>query len=222
MTTTTASQAISVQSYAMPMPEQLPAGRAHWRVSPDRAALLVHDMQRYFLGFYDHTTDPYRSLLANTTALKAAAARHRMPVFYTAQPGSMSARDRGLLADVWGPGMDATPEQRSVVAELAPSPGDTVLTKWRYSAFFRSDLLDRLRAAGRDQLVICGVYAHVGCLATAVEAFSHDIEVFLVGDAVADFGPEEHRTALRQAARTCAVVPPAGAVLDALESGERT
>ncbi|MBY8885470.1 isochorismatase family protein [Streptomyces sp. PTM05] len=217
MTATTAPQGISVRSYAMPTPSLLPGSRAQWRVSPDRAALLVHDMQRYFLDFYDHTADPYRSLLANATALRAAAARHRMPVFYTAQPGAMAPGDRGLLADVWGPGMDATPEQRAITEELAPSADDTVLTKWRYSAFFRSDLLDRLRAAGRDQLVICGVYAHVGCLATAVEAFTHDIEVFLVGDAVADFGPDEHHIALWQAARTCAVVPPARAVLEALE-----
>ncbi|CDI94963.1 phenazine biosynthesis protein PhzD [Pseudomonas aeruginosa PA38182] len=51
-----------------------------------------------------------------------------------------------------------------VVEELAPGPDDWLLTKWRYSAFFHSDLLQRMRAAGRDQLVLCGVYAHVGVL----------------------------------------------------------
>jgi trans-2,3-dihydro-3-hydroxyanthranilic acid synthase len=57
--------------------------------------------------------------------------------------------------------------------------------------------------------VVCGVYAHVGILMTAVEAFTNDIEAFLVGDAVADFSPAHHRMALDYAAERCAVVVPA-------------
>lgn len=212
------STAIAVRPYAMPRAEDLPRSRARWRVSTERAALLIHDMQRYFLDFYDPCGEPRSSLVANAAALKAAAARFGMPVFYTAQPGSMSPRDRGLLADMWGPGMDATPEQRAVVEELAPGPQDTVLTKWRYSAFFRTDLLARLRAAGRDQLVICGVYAHVGCLSTAIEAFTHDFEVFLAADAVADFTADDHRMALDHASKTCAVTPSTRELLAGMEA----
>lgn len=81
-----------------------------------------------------------------------------------------------------------------------------MFTKWRYSAFFRSGLLERMRAHGRDQLIICGVYAHVGVLMTAVDAFTHDLETFLAADAVADFSAADHRLALDYAARCCAVV----------------
>lgn len=81
-----------------------------------------------------------------------------------------------------------------------------MLTKWRYSAFFRSDLLEQLRAQGRDQLILCGVYAHVGVVATALEAFTNDIQTFLVADAVGDFSADHHRLALTYAAARCAVV----------------
>ncbi|MDP5727256.1 isochorismatase family protein, partial [Pseudomonas aeruginosa] len=40
----------------------------------------------------------------------------------------------------------ASPADREVVEELAPGPDDWLLTKWRYSAFFHSDLLQRMRA----------------------------------------------------------------------------
>lgn len=70
-----------------------------------------------------------------------------------------------------------------------------------------------MHAAGRDQLVICGVYAHVGVLMTAVDAFTHDIETFLVADAIADFDDESHWMALEYAARRCAVLTVAGEVL---------
>lgn len=194
----------TIEPYPMPTAGDLPANTAPWTVDPSRAVLLVHDMQRYFLA---PLPEPLRtSLVTGATLLRERCAALGVPVAYTAQPGGMTDQQRGLLKDFWGPGMRTAPADREVVEPLAPRPGDWVLTKWRYSAFFHTDLLARMRDLGRDQLVICGVYAHVGILATAVEAFSHDIETFLVADAVADFSPEDHRMALDYAARRCAVV----------------
>lgn len=192
--------------YPMPEAGDLPENTAHWTFAPDRAVLLIHDMQEYFLRPFPKTGSPGGELVRNASALRRHAADHGMPVAYTAQPGSMSDEERGLLKDFWGPGMKVDPADRKVVEPLRPGPQDWQLTKWRYSAFFRSDLLERMRAAGRDQLVLCGVYAHIGVLATAIDAFSHDIETFLVADAIADFDSASHRMALDYAARRCAVV----------------
>ncbi|MEV5331674.1 isochorismatase family protein [Streptomyces werraensis] len=193
-----------ITPYPMPTAGDLPGNVAQWSVDPDRAVLLLHDMQRYFLR---PLPDGLREeLVSNARQVREHCAGLGMPVAYTAQPGGMTDEQRGLLKDFWGPGMRTAPADRQVVDELAPAPGDWQLTKWRYSAFFRSDLLQRMRAAGRDQLVLCGVYAHVGVLMTAVEAFTHDIRPFLVADAVADFSERHHRLALEYAAQRCAVV----------------
>ncbi|MGH3693555.1 MAG: isochorismatase family protein [Pseudonocardiaceae bacterium] len=193
-----------IETYPLPMTGELPANTAQWILDPCRAVLLVHDMQRYFLApFPPPVRDP---LVRNCALLRERCAALGVPVTYTAQPGGMTEQQRGLLKDFWGPGMRVDPLDRQIVEELAPRPADRVLTKWRYSAFFRSDLLALMREQDRDQLVVCGVYAHVGVLVTAVEAFTNDIQPFLVADAVADFSAEHHRMAVDYAAAHCAVV----------------
>jgi isochorismate hydrolase len=194
----------AIPPYALPESADLPGNIARWVVEPDRAVLLIHDMQHFFLRpFAEDIREP---LVRNISALRDRCRAAGVPVAYTAQPGSMTDEQRGLLKDFWGPGMRRDANDREVVAPLAPEAADWVFVKWRYSAFFRSDLLDRMRAQDRDQLIVCGVYAHVGVLMSAVEAFTNDIQPFVVADAIADFTEEYHRQAVEYAAHHCAVV----------------
>ncbi|MCF6744042.1 isochorismatase family protein [Blastococcus sp. KM273128] len=202
-----------IDPYPMPGEPDLPPNVVAWRPDPSRAALLVHDMQRYFVRFLPEGRSPAVELISRARALLDAARAAGVPVYYTAQPGAMTAQERGLLADFWGPGMTRDAGDREIVPELAPGPGDVILTKWRYSAFVRSDLHRRLVDGGRDQLIVCGVYAHVGCLVTANDAMARDIQPFLVADAVADFSADHHRLALEYAAERCAAVVTTDAVV---------
>ncbi len=105
------------------------------------------------------------------------------------------------------------PEALAIPDAVAPADGDTVLTKWKYSAFVRTELDALLRESGRDQLVITGVYAHIGVLMSACDAWMRDIQAFVVADAVADSSREDHDMALRWAAGRCAVVTSTGDLL---------
>ncbi|MFF1920309.1 isochorismatase family protein [Streptomyces sp. NPDC058221] len=196
----------AIAPYAMPAADELPANRVGWTVDPARAVLLVHDLQNYFLSAYDNEAEPIPELLAHVAELKKEAARIGVPVLYTAQPGGQSPDERGLQQDFWGPGLPDDPHAAAVAEAVAPDEDDTVLTKWKYSGFVRTDLLERLREQGRDQIVITGVYAHIGVLMTACDAWMQDIQAFVVADAVADFSAEDHAMALRWAAGKCAVV----------------
>lgn len=194
-----------IAGYPMPTRAQLSEQTLRWRPDPRRAVLLIHDMQRYFVDRFPAGTAPTVELVANVVHARRLARRHSLPVLYTAQPGRMSRADRGLLHDLWGPGMSDDPAEHAIIPELTPGTGDEVVTKYRYSAFHRTDLADRIERLGRDQLIVCGVFAHIGCLLTACDAYSRDIQVFLVADAVADFSLREHLMALDYAARRCAV-----------------
>jgi isochorismate hydrolase len=194
----------SITAYPMPRLAQLPTNKAAWIIDPSRAVLLVHDMQRYFLK--PIAASLRGELVSNVVSLCARSRMNAVPIAFSAQVGGMNAEQRGLLVDFWGPGMGIDPEDRKIIDELVQTESDWMIPKWRYSAFFRSGLLARMRRAGRDQLVICGVYAHIGVLSTAIEAFTNDIQTFLVVDAVADFSEQEHHMAMSYASRCCAML----------------
>ncbi len=185
-----------LESYALPTAAELPTNKVNWAFEPARAALLIHDMQEYFLNFWGEDSPLVQQVVANIAQLRHYCKSQGIPVFYTAQPNQQSDEDRALLNDMWGPGLNKHPDQQRVVAALAPDEQDQVLVKWRYSAFHRSPLEAILNETGRDQLIICGVYAHIGCLTTATDAFMRNIKPFMVADALADFSREEHMMSL--------------------------
>ncbi|PJN89531.1 isochorismatase [Bacillus sp. mrc49] len=209
----------AITPYAMPVESELTKNKVSWKVDSSRAVLLVHDMQQYFLDYYTVTESPITELISHIQAIKSRCVDLGIPVVYTAQPGNQNPDDRALLTDFWGPGLDDDINQTKVIDEVAPSEDDIVLTKWRYSAFKRTNLLEMMREQGRDQLIICGVYAHIGCLLTASEAFMQDIEPFLITDAVADFSLDEHKMAIKYAAERCAVTTSTARLLEQLNNG---
>ncbi|WP_420548127.1 isochorismatase family protein [Curvivirga sp.] len=194
-----------IGTYSLPTLEELQEPRPDWKLSADRAALLIHDMQDYFLRPYDQQAEPMNMVLNNIQRLIGHCRKLGIPVFYTAQEVRQERCDRGLQADLWGPGMQDPENHQKIVKDLAPSEEDYVLVKHRYSAFQRSNLETMMKSRNRDQLIICGVYAHIGCLLTAGDAFMRDIEPFFVADAVADFSREKHDLAVQYVRDVCGV-----------------
>lgn len=194
-----------IASYAMPGADDFTADQVDWTADPRRCALLIHDMQQYFLDAFDLDRDPARTVIANIVRLRERCHELDIPVIYTMQPGDQHPSRRGILADFWGSGM-ADGADTEVIDALAPEPQDIQVTKWRYSAFQRTDLRELLGYYQRDQLLVTGVYTHMGCMLSAAEAFMGDVAPFLVHDATADFSRSEHVMALNYVARRCGAV----------------
>lgn len=128
---------------------------------------------------------------------------------------STSSR-RGILSDFWGKGLSSGRDEE-IIEQLTPRDGDICVTKWRYSGFQRTDLRQLLAHHGRDQLIIVGVYAHMGCMISATDAFMSDVAPFFVVDAMGDFSRDEHRMAAEYIGKRAGRVVRAAQVLRAVQ-----
>jgi maleamate amidohydrolase len=151
------------------------------------AALLLVDFAR---AYFDRSCGLYGGVEAEraTAARLADAARAAAaPVVFTrveyrspADGGQFYRKVPALSAfDTGNPLGDFTPE-------LMPGPDDIVVTKCYPSAFFDTDLAQRLKSLGIDTLLIGGLSTS-GCVrATALDALCHGFVPLIVEDACGD------------------------------------
>jgi ureidoacrylate peracid hydrolase len=76
-----------------------------------------------------------------------------------------------------------------IVEELAPQPGDLVITKTRYSGFAGTPLDSQLRMRGVQFLLFAGIATNVCVESTLRDAYFHDYWPILLADAAMPAGP---------------------------------
>jgi nicotinamidase-related amidase len=113
---------------------------------------------------------------------------------------TVHARDRStwalnMLDDGEGVAVEGT---RGVERVAGLATGDEVVTKTRDSAFHDTDLAQRLRHLGVDEIVLVGVSTESCVAATATDAYAHDFRVVLVEDATASVDPALHDETLKR------------------------
>ncbi len=186
---------------------------------PARAALLVVDMQEFFLDRRSPAyLPPARAVLRNTRRLVEAFRRAGRPVFFSVHAHRDPCRDNGLMVRWWKEVCrEGSPEAR-VAPVLEPRPAD-VYRKTGYSAFSNPKLAVRLRARGIRQLFLAGVKTDLCVESTARAAFDLGWPTFVAADATAARTEEQHVAALRAMARGFSVVTRSDDVLGTLARG---
>lgn len=90
--------------------------------------------------------------------------------------------------------LEPSSEWVKIDPRIAPVSGETVIEKQWASGFFKTDLAERLHAAGADSIVMGGLTTS-GCVrATAVDALQHDYRVVIAREATGDRNLAAHES----------------------------
>ena len=108
----------------------------------------------------------------------------------------------------------------NTVDELKPQPGEYVLKKRGYSAFYQTDLEMMLRRRSINTLIITGTILHACILHTVFDAFSRDFEVIVVEDAVSTWASDLQQPTLRVIDLILGAVRPTSEVIAVLEASQ--
>lgn len=177
-----------------------------------KRALLVIDMQNDFVREGAPMEVPEaRATLPAVRRLLQAFRAHGAPVVFTR---FLATPEPSLLWN-WSPACappinscrkgfmrgyqdaDGLLDCSDVITELAPSPGEVMIDKYGYGAFHATNLHERLKELGVDQLVLTGTVTQICVEETGREAFHHGYAATIVSDGVSSYAPDLHAAALK-------------------------
>ncbi|MFA7710722.1 MAG: isochorismatase family cysteine hydrolase [Candidatus Neomarinimicrobiota bacterium] len=195
-----------------------PFNQHQMQLNKEKAALLVIDMQRFFLDPNSPTfTCGGLAILPTLKRLIAAFRAAGRPVIYTRHVHHPDRLDAGIMGWWWeGMCLEGSAESE-VHADLAPLPNEKVILKHRYSTFYNTDLETILRCLKIEDLVISGIMTNMCCESTARDAYYRDYRVFFLADGTGSINEEMHLASLLNLAFGFAFVTTADAVSQQLQ-----
>lgn len=165
-------------------------------IEPARAAFLLIDMQN---GFIDGASPLCIAGAAATVPAcahaLAAAREHGLAVFHVRRAYAADGSDvEAVRWEAWAEGgrplSSADPMSLACPSELAPAPGEPVVVKPSWSAFFGTDLDALLRARGIGTLVLAGTTTPNCVRSTAYDGLARGFNVAVLRDATSSRSPE--------------------------------
>lgn len=165
-------------------------------IEPARAAFLLIDMQN---GFIDGASPLCIAGAAATVPAcahaLAAAREHGLAVFHVRRAYATDGSDvEAVRWETWAEGgrplSSADPMSLACPSELAPAPGEPVVVKPSWSAFFGTDLNALLRARGIGTLVLAGTTTPNCVRSTAYDGLARGFNVAVLRDATSSRSPE--------------------------------
>jgi nicotinamidase-related amidase len=187
-------------------------GTRTFAINPAHTALVVVDMQNDFVRVGAPLEVPdARTTVAPIRATVELFRRHRRPVVFT----RFIAGPKETLLWTWSPELrepvncchpgflrrygdrPSALDCVAIIDELPPAPGEYVVDKYGYGAFFRTNLQDILHAEHVDTIAVCGTVTQICVEETTRQAFHLDLKTVMLADCVSSFDPQMHAATLK-------------------------
>ncbi|HXD22817.1 MAG TPA: hydrolase [Gemmatimonadaceae bacterium] len=159
-------------------------------------ALVLIDLQK---GITGRDTAPYPSsaVVANGVRLAERFRAKGSTVVLVRVAFAADGTDRlQTPTDTGFPAMQMPPDWAEIVPELGPKPGDLVVTKRQWGAFYGTDLELHLRRRDIKTIVIGGISTNFGVESTARDAWERAYAMVFAEDAMAAMSADAHTFAI--------------------------
>jgi nicotinate phosphoribosyltransferase len=155
--------------------------------------VLVVDMLRGFMeaGNPLYCGDRTRRIIPNIQSLLELELARNASVFFICDHHDPD----DLEFKMFPPHCVAGTTEAEVIPELAKYPGE-VIPKKRYSAFYDTDLEEKLKQLKPEKIIVCGVCTDICVCHTVANARNRDYPVEVPVDCVASFDEKAHHFAL--------------------------
>lgn len=169
----------------------------NFRYSSKNSALLVIDMQDFFLKKESHSYIPAATtIIPNINQIIAKYRTFNNLIIFTFHALGVN-EDPGVMGKWWGDMLRVNNPLSKIHSSVDFKDNDIIFRKNRYSAFIGTDLDQILKENQIDTLIITGIMTHLCCETTARDAFMRDYDVFFVVDATATETETLHISSLR-------------------------
>lgn len=180
-------------------------------------ALVVVDLQNFTVGM---PTVPFtgKEVLANAVRLADACRKAAIPVVLVrvGYGGFGAAPTLNLPADEPFSGFELPEGATEIAAELGPKPGDIIVDKYNWGAFYATNLDIQLRRRNIKTLIVGGLVTHIGVDTTMRQAQERGYAQVLASDAASSFARDEHDMVIQKIAPRMARVRKTDEILAAL------
>lgn len=171
--------------------------KKNFKFSPKKSALLVIDMQEFFLNKESHSYIPAaNTIVPNVNLIIDKYKKQGFPIIFTFHAYEVD-EDPGVMGKWWGDMLRVNNPLSEIHLSIGLNKDDIIFRKNRYSAFIGTDLDQILKEKKIDTLVITGIMTHLCCESTARDAFMRDYNVYFVVDATATETESLHISSLR-------------------------
>jgi nicotinamidase-related amidase len=165
-------------------------------LDPRTTALVLIDLQR---GIVARPVGPHSAAQVLEQAQRLAVRCREVGATVVLVRVAYAADGRDRLtqpvdAAPWG-GPPA-PDFSDLVPDIGPKPGDIVVTKRQWGAFYGTELDLALRRRGIRTIVLGGIATSFGVESTARDAFERGYELVFAEDAMAALSAEAHHFAV--------------------------
>jgi nicotinamidase-related amidase len=162
------------------------------KINIQKTAVVVIDLQK---GIVSMPTEPYAAgvVIENAAKLISAFRKNNMPVFLVHVTPSPDLKDAlHPISETSFPISGYNPVWGAFVPELNIQPGDFLITKHQWGAFYGTEIDLQLRRRGIDTIILCGIATNFGVESTARSAYELGYNQIFVEDAMSARSKEEH------------------------------